>query len=156
MAERTDLERFSEPPAPLVVVLGGEERLIRIQRKGRTAQFRKKLRACLGEVEQLGTVLQAALAAVDDKSVVSLTELPVKEILEAVLGFLGEGADEILNLIYEYDPALAESREWIEENAYDAEICAALVEVVKVVYGPFLSTLLSGVNQATAAESPAA
>lgn len=144
--ERTDFERFSEPPVPLRVVLGGREFALAIQAKGRTAQFRKKLRGCLGDVEELGALLRGVTAAVDPGQVVQLGELPLERIAGIVLHFLGDGANAVLDLIYEYDPALASEREWIEEHAYDSEVCTALVEVVKVVFGPFLRVLLPGVQ----------
>lgn len=147
--ERTDLDRFSVPPAPLVVVLGGREFALAIQRKGQTAQFRKKLRACLGTVDGLVSTLQALIAAADEDRDVPLSELPVEQIVNAVLGFLGDGANELLDLVYGYDTALEAERGWIDANAYDAEFCEALVAIVKVVFGPFLHVLLPGMKTAT-------
>ena len=94
-------------------------------------------------------MLSAAAAALDPHTEVPLSELPVAKIAETVIGFLGEGADKLLNLVYGYDPALEAERDWIEENAYDTEVCAALVALLKVVYGPFLTVLLPGMKGAT-------
>lgn len=151
--DRTDLDRFSVPPMGVAVLLGGREFNITPQPKGRTMQFRKKLREALGDVSDLASVVQAAVAAVDDSVEVSVASLPLVQIMSVVIGFLDEGAERILNLIYEYEPTVAAEREWIEENAYDTEVCAALAEVVKLVYGPFLGVLAPAIKKATGGAS---
>jgi hypothetical protein len=102
--------------------------------------------ASLGSIEELGAALSGLAAAADPDVVVPISALPVQQIVGAVLGFMGEGSATLLNLIYEYDPALADERDWIEENAYEQEVCVALLALVKVVYGPFLDVLLSGMK----------
>lgn len=67
--------------------------------------------------------------------------------------------DILLEAICDYSPVLSADREFIEENAYQDEIAAAFVEVLKIAY-PFGSLLgivtsLGSVEKQTSPNSPA-
>ena len=153
MTERTDADRFATPPTPITAALGGKIYSIAIQRKGPTAAFRARLTNALGDVSRVQAIVEAARAAVDQGATVDFGELPLMDIAAWLYDFVAHGANDILDLMYEYDPALAEHREEIDAAAYDAECIAVLVEIIKVVFGPFLGGVLAGIG-ATPNETP--
>lgn len=63
------------------------------------------------------------------------------------------GADAMLDLIYEYNDALAADREWIEDNATDEQIKIALEACLEMSVGPLfglqidLLTRLTGLTR---------
>lgn len=141
--DRTDADRFAEPPTPITARLGGKEFSLAIQRKGKTAAFRRKLAAALGTSERLTSIVNT-MAMAADSAEHSMADLPLLDIGQFIHEFITHGANDLLDLIYEYDPALAEHREWIDENAFDDECIDVLIDIIKVVFGPFLQRLTQG------------
>lgn len=144
--ERTDTDRFANPPTPILANLGGKEYQIAIQKKGNTAAFRKKLSEALGASDKLSKIADAMAMAADSQEH-SITDLPLLDIGQFIHGFITHGANDLLDLIFEYDPALAEHRDEINANAYDEECIDLLIDIIKVVFGPFLQRLTKGMGE---------
>ena len=56
------------------------------------------------------------------------------ELLNSVQQHLNDAPDVIFDLLYAYSPTLRMSRDYIDEHAYDDQLIAALVEVLKLVF----------------------
>lgn len=82
----------------------------------------------------------AATAELDVRHLASISDL-VKRFSGVLIGSI----DTMLDLLFEYSPALASDREWIEENAYDDEALEAFTAILSLAY-PLgtLGQILSG------------
>jgi len=127
------------------VIMGGREYTIH-PKKGRKwgRRFRKVVDPLVDSVSGLGGVMQKhfgkEIATLDGKDFDSL----------ALLFSIGAGekADEILDLVYEWEPDIAKDKEYLEENASDEEFVAAFFIIMQMVYGPFVRALGLGVEKA--------
>ncbi len=68
----------------------------------------------------------------------------IAAVVRSLSGTLIGSIDTLMDLLFAYSPELAADRERIEDEAYDDEALAALVEVLKLAY-PF-GGLLAAVN----------
>lgn len=101
-------------------------------------RFGRPIEALVGAVEYTGELLSTPDLERQDLGAV------IKRVGGALLGGLSQtligSVDEIAEMLYAYAPTLREDRERIEECAYDDEIMAAFVEVMKLAY-PFSEIL---------------
>lgn len=134
--ERTEAEVLSG--APIEVNLGGRVYPLspRVGRKY-TRVMRHKLAELLGDVDQLVELMQAAMA----KETTELSGGRLEAMASIVKRMTGPQIDEALDLVYEYAPNIAADREYLEENATDAEFMGALWAIIRLSYGPFVSAL---------------
>jgi hypothetical protein len=72
----------------------------------------------------------------------------VQHIKSAISGVAGS-VDEIKRLLYCYSPELSADQDWIEDNAYESDLLAVFVEVLKLAY-PFGGAIqgIAGLMQA--------
>lgn len=129
MTERSESEILSG--APIRVVLGEREFHIAPQVRKWSRRFRSALGAALTDLDLVTFATQAAVTG-------NVMQVDVAQILPLVLSFVREKADQLLDLIYEYSPALQEAREYIEENATDEQCVEALVACFRMAFGPFV------------------
>ncbi|KKM85970.1 hypothetical protein LCGC14_1283770 [marine sediment metagenome] len=90
-------------------------------------------------IAQLDTVL----SIVDDVQGVSTIELTdgfsldsLMPFIEKIKVFLLTSTDILLDLIYDFSPAIKKEKEWIEDHATDPEVFSVFLEVLKMAY-PF-------------------
>ena len=124
------------------VTLGGRAFAL----KQRTVAGARQWRAALtGPLTDLITALRNAdkVEVKDWQSVAGL--------LQQALTTVAGAPDSLIEALFAYDPALAAERAWIEENCYDDELLAALLEVLKAAY-PF-GSLLALVSSGTGSTS---
>ena len=105
------------------VTLGGVQHTISELPSRRAAAWRKQVQEKLGDVAKL---VESA-PETDISNSAALAGL-VRNVGSLVVG----STDIVIELLYEYAPALRES----DEDFYDSELIAAFVEVVKLAY-PF-------------------
>lgn len=103
--------------APIAVTLGGRERLL-------PPLSIRANRAWKAEVAKAIGVAWAAFGSADDYG--------------AIVGLVSGLTDEMVDLLVAYDVSGAlGGREWLEDNATDAEVYAAMKEILAVAYPPF-------------------
>tara|TARA_R110000868_G_scaffold27521_3_gene104318 strand:- start:541 stop:888 length:348 start_codon:yes stop_codon:yes gene_type:complete len=98
----------------------------------------KKAREWRQALEQPFGALVAVLENADSIELTNLSS--VAGVVQAFAGTLVGSVDILLDLLFAYAPELAKDRERIENEAYDEEALAALVEVLKLAY-PFGTVL---------------
>ncbi|OPZ72266.1 MAG: hypothetical protein BWY83_00738 [bacterium ADurb.Bin478] len=122
------------------VKLGGVVYAIAPQPRKRSRVFRQKIAE---KIETLGPAINAIATAIVSKSEsVSATTL-----IDAVNFLVRNGADDLLDLVYEYSPELSEARDAIEENATDGEVASALIACFTFTFGPFVGMFLGAQKQ---------
>lgn len=124
---------------PVVVRLGGAEYPVPPQPRRWTRRFRKAAAERLGAIESWVGLLAGG----------AVGNLAVSEAIPLLRRFVAEDADGLLDLIYEYSPELEAAREAIEDTATDEECLSAVIAIVQVVFGPFLSGLAGRVTALT-------
>lgn len=138
-----------------VVTLGGKDYTVEQLTIGANREWRKKFDE---PINRLLTATQAVgdLAAVefeDTKDLLKGIGLALVQHADSIIRVLLESPDLLLQGVYEYAPAVKAESKRIEETAYDDEIGAAFVEVVKLAF-PFGSLLnLAKLGQQTAGTS---
>lgn len=127
---------------PTTVTLGGKEYAIKPLPIRKSREWRQKLNGPFAMlVNVLSNVENIELS--DAKNLGRLVDTMTSTVLGSV--------DIILTLLYDYSPELKAHQETIEENAFDEEVMAAFLEVLKLAY-PF-GRLMSGFREiATPAE----
>lgn len=115
--------------APIAVTLGGRERLLPPLSIRANREWKRKVADAVG-------ASWVAFGQADDYG--------------AITGLVAGATDTMLDLLIAYDASGAlGGREWIEENATDAEVYAATKEVLAVAYPPFQDArTLPGLGQA--------
>jgi len=134
--------------APIAVTLGGRERLLPPLSIRRNREWKRELAQAVG-------MSWAAFgqAGTDDTG--------------SIIGLVAGATDTMLDLLIAYDLSGAlGGREWIEDNASDAEVYDAFKEVLAVAYPPFrdartlpglgqaMVSLLTSASQARMSSSP--
>ena len=81
----------------------------------------------------------------------------VSELINVLRETLLHSPDTILEMLYAYSPIIAADKERIEAEAFDDEVMAALVGVLKLAYpfGSLLNLIPGPVNKPTLTNSPA-
>lgn len=113
-------------------------RTVAVQLGGQTYTIQplpmKKARAWRQALEQ---PFGALVNVLENADTIELTNLgSIAGVVQAFAGTLVGSVDILLDLLFAYSPELASDRERIENEAYDEEALAALVEVLKLAY-PF-------------------
>lgn len=139
-------------PKQVTVKLGGREYTIAEKPMGVNGAWRKKLRAT--SVMQLfesldGLVDDLVVAIADVRRESSAGEngdsvegfrfdigkmFAVLRNLPTLVNGLASSVDDIIDLLFDYEPKLRTERKWLEENAYDEEVIAAFIEVLKLTF----------------------
>ena len=109
------------------VTLGGKEHVIAELPSRKAAAWRQSLQNQIGGIADL---IQTA-PDTDISSGAALAHL-----VRSVGALLVGSTDIVIDLLFEYAPALEADRERIENECYDSELIAAFVEVVRLAY-PF-------------------
>lgn len=115
----------------VTVQLGGQEYAITPLPMKKAREWRQKLEQPFG----------AMVKVLETADTIELTNLgSIAGVVQTFAGTLLGSVDILLNLLFDYAPTLAVDRERIENEAYDEEALAALVEVLKIAY-PFGTVL---------------
>ncbi len=137
--ERTEADVLER--APVKVTLGGREYEL-WPRKGRkhTRRLREKLGGMLAQVDNLGDLI----GMVVEKKVNKLDGEVLASIVPLIQKFIGPGMDELLDIVYDYCPAIEADRDFLEGDedpdagATDAEFFVALASIIGMTFGPFV------------------
>lgn len=106
-------------------------------------RFAQPVERLVGAVEYTGELLSSSEFEQQDLGMV------IRQVGGSLMGGLSQtllgSMDEIAEMLYAYSPELAADRERIEDCAYDDEVLAAFLEVLKMAY-PFseILTLVRG------------
>lgn len=139
-------------PKQVTVRLGGREYAIKEKPMGVNGAWRKKLRATsvmrlFESLDGLLDDLVAAMATIQPESTAGDDNVAVEGIrfdmgkmftvarnLPTLVNGLASSVDDIIELLFEYEPKLRSDKKWLEQNAYDEEVVAAFVEVLKLTF----------------------
>lgn len=137
MSKQSEIAEINRSDAQILaadaesVMLGGVAYSIAPQPRKRTRVFRQKI---ADKMETLGPAIEAiAMAALSEGNGVSSQTL-----IESVNFLIRNGADDLLDLVYEYSPELEAAKEIIEETATDGEVASALIVCFMFTFGPFV------------------
>lgn len=120
----------------IMLMLAGVEYQVEPLKVRQAKQFRQKIGAQLsGLTDLIAGALRPTTDAVRVDDLAGLADM-IGEVGQTLSQKLIGSTDLVADLLFEYSPALAEDRERIEEEAYDDEIIAAFLEVLKLLY-PF-------------------
>lgn len=122
----------------ITVELGGTEYTITPLTMRKSREWRQQLDAPIAKMIESFRMFQ----------VVEVSDLnAIGQLLDNLRGVALGSVDLCADAVFSYSPELAAARDTIEETAYDDEIVAAFVEVVKLAY-PFgaMFGMLSGLN----------
>jgi len=87
--------------------------------------------------QKFAAILEPAVNALQDAPKTEMSDYSaLAGLVSAVKDTLLGSVDQCLELLCDYSPEIASHREQIEEIAYDGEVMAAFVEVIKLLY-PF-------------------
>lgn len=141
-------------PKQVTVTLGGRSYAISEKPMGINGAWRKKLRATsvmqlFESLDGLVDDLVVAIADVRREKIESADEdgnsvegfrfdigkmFAVLRNLPTLVNGLASSVDDIIDLLFDYEPKLRTERKWLEENAYDEEVIAAFIEVLKLTF----------------------
>lgn len=126
MTERTTSEILGAEA--ITVTLGGRAFEVRPQKRKNSRRFRHQ---CRERLTSLQDVIVAGIKAASGS-------FDPAEIVPRIAEFIGGPLDEVIDLIYEYDPVLSDARDHIDENATDSECIDALIACFMLAFGPFV------------------
>ena len=135
--------------APKVVTLGGRQYEIR-PRKGR--KHTRAIRAKLGDILPSADTISEFVAGAASDDVMKMDGAAIEKLVPLIVKLIGPAFDDMLDIVYEYEPTIDADREWLEENASDVEFVTALVAIIGMTYGPFVAAI--GLNVTTNAKTP--
>lgn len=127
-------------PRTTTVTLAGKDYEIQALPIKQSKAWRDRL---AGPFAELSTMLEGA-------GEIQLTSgKDLGALVQTVSGTLIGSIDTLLNLLFDYSPALRADRERIENEAYDDEALHAFSEVLKLAYpfGELMSLLKPGVQR---------
>jgi hypothetical protein len=129
------------------IALGGRQYEVKALPIKASRAWRERFNGPMGQVLEIFNVSQIELNSPAD-----LGRL-LGSLKDILLGSLDLAAD----LLFSYSPALAADRERIEAEAFDEEMVAALIEVVKLAFpfGEFVKLARGLQSRATLTSSPA-
>jgi hypothetical protein len=124
----------------ITIKLGGQGYEIRQLPLGASRKWREKfaepLEKLLNAVQASAVILRQALSRDEQVNAGELVGVLGQTLLGGIGQVLLGSMDTILEMVFAYAPYLQAQRAEIEENAYDDEVMAAFVEVLKLAY-PF-------------------
>jgi len=109
------------------VTIAGKEYVIKALPISKAKQWRAEFQKPFDEIV-------AALQAAPHIEITNIAGLA--DVVYAAKDIVFGALELLLQMLYSYSPEVVADAEFIEENGYDEEIMAAVVEVVKLVY-PF-------------------
>lgn len=130
-------------PKQVTVTLGGRSYAISEKPSGINMKWRKKMRATslmsvFESLDGLVTDLMVVVGSVSDGGKISDIDigkaLGVARVLPAMVNGLSNSIDDIIDLLFEYEPKLKTDRKWLDENAYDEEYVRAFLEMLKLLF----------------------
>lgn len=126
------------------VTPGGRTYTVCEKVSGITEIWRKQLResGVFVAFQNIDAIIEQVVIVVDE-GIENLRPGPaisVARVLPALMNAMANSMDEINDLVYDYVPEMKADREWLKENAYDSEIVAVFVEVLKINF-PILAAL---------------
>jgi hypothetical protein len=130
---RTDAEILNHDP--ITVILGGREYPLYPIKKGKSRKFCARAEQLMTELEQYTSFLRE----LDGLTPASLMQIDVTALFALVKRLIGSLGHDVIDLVYEYDDALARDREYIEENATMDEFVVAFTVCLRMAFGPFWS-----------------
>jgi len=132
---RSDLDVLNRKP--ITVSIGGREFKITPQARKQSRVWKARLFETLNSRGGMESVV-ASLGAVLGKDHAS-DPASLAGLASWVLWFAGTGGDEILDTIYDYDPATFtdDDRIFCDDNGSIDEFVAVLSVIVRLVYAPF-------------------
>lgn len=118
------------------VELGGREYILSEKVMGVTQKWREHLRrsSVMLIFQSLDDAVGAVLGAVEGgiENIKAEQVIPIARILPMIVNGLSNSIDDILELLFDYSPELADDKEWLLENAYDSEAIEAFIVVLKL------------------------
>lgn len=142
----------------VTITLGGKSYTVAEPSVKRAREWRRKVAAPFGSmIDSLRAANGVDLENVEEQ-VKGLGLDGVADALQQyALPLLGS-PDILIDLVFDFSPALAEHREEIEEDATTSEFVAALMEVLKIAYplGEALPLVTGAVARLTSSNSPSA
>ena len=130
-------------PKQVTVTLGGRAYAISEKPSGVNMKWRKKMRATslmrvFESLDGLVADLVALAGSIPDGGKLSDIDigkaLGVARVLPAMVNGLSNSIDDIIDLLFEYEPKLKTDRKWLDENAYDEEYVRAFLEMLKILF----------------------
>ncbi len=103
-------------------------------------KFRARIRDFQDTVNRLIHMVEAAIQEKDVKNV------QFAEIANLFMVVAGGKLDDAIDLIYDYCPNLETDKDWIEDHGIDDQFQTALINVIKVAFGPFVRLAVSNVR----------
>lgn len=131
-------------PKQVEIILGGRHYTIREKPTGINVQWRKQLKetSVMAVFESLDNVLAQLVQVINlandegkswrDVDLAQIVRLA--GIVPVVMRGLVNSIDDIIDLLYRYEPNLVTERAWLDDNAYDSEYVAAFCEMLKLVF----------------------
>jgi hypothetical protein len=128
-------------PKTSMVHLGGREYVLTEKVMGVSRKWREQLRqSSVMHIfqsldEALNDLVNAVNAMGDEANEGRISfagGIHLATIAPALVRGLTNSIDDIIALLFDYAPELEADREWIEENAYNEEVIAAFIEVLKL------------------------
>lgn len=140
---RTDNQVLSREP--ITVRFGSDEDTREYQVKPKPRSGSRKFREGVGKVfDGLDDLAEVAGGIIDTKGV---QNVGLERVITTIKGLLSTKPDQALDLVFDYATELQEDRKWIDDNGYDDQFVTALIEIGRLVYGPFVGALpLAGLS----------
>jgi hypothetical protein len=138
------------------VMLGGKEYTLSPKRgRARTRKFREYLGPLIEDITGLGSLLEKHFSEGENE----LDSTDWNALVPLVKKLIGKDFDELLDLVYEWEPSIAKDKNFLEgieteageeipdehqgeSGATDVEFIKALFVILKFIYGPFVSELM--------------
>jgi hypothetical protein len=135
-------------PKQVQVSLGGRDYTVTEKPMGANGVWRQKLRTSrvMRIFESLDEAMIQLVSVADGVSekgwdAINLNQvIGISRLLPVLVDGLTNSVDEIIDLLFDYEPKLRTERGWLEENAYDDEVIRAFVEVLKLCF-PIMGVL---------------
>lgn len=128
-------------PKTAKVQFGEREYILTEKVMGVSIKWREKLRSSRvmrvfetldGVLDQLVDAIERAGDGASNGQVRMVAGMNIATIAPALMQGLAHSVDEIIELLFDYTPELADDKEWILENAYNEEAILAFLEVLKL------------------------
>lgn len=123
-------------PKTVTVTMGGREYIITEKVMGVSAKWREHLRASgvmlifqsLDDaIVQVAQVIEQGIENIESGQVITMAH-----IVPAIVNGLTNSIDDVTELVYDYSPEMKEDADWLGENAYNTEMIAVFLEVLKL------------------------
>lgn len=146
--------------AQVTIALGGREWTIQRKPYGNHLKARQRIKkstvmlvleSLSGIVDELKAIINSVPDGGGWSDIDLGRALAIAPVLPMMVNGLLNSVDEVADLLFEYDPKLAAERKWIEAHAYDEEIIAAFMEVLKLLFP--ITALWAMVNGSRAQET---